>query len=507
MDASNVNRTTFYFSSDYVGTAEADEGYKQNAHYKNSTIKLKVGYTPNENHEYSLNYIRSVGSKGGLSSTTNNLPTIRKNTFYLLGNSYFTPYLSLDTKLYYDDFYRDYRSTSRWSGSTSGVYDNDTFGGIFTLNYDIADRTNLKVGTNLKRDHHKGTTTNLGTNALTLNQEMAEFTTSVFAQIAQGIWNFRFVLAASYDRNDPINVNVTQSSGSRWAGDPNTEQPVYPGYSLQGIIYYDFGPNNSLHLTMGKKQNIQKMSDRANTTWGGSIPNPDLEPESAINYELGYDLSYKNTFVSAALYFNDMKKTIKSVRIPSPDASGNELCAVPRNANASLGYPRGCSKYENIDLGYVYGFELSAEQGFFDNMLILGANYSYTKGHPKDPLSSDTTFLQVTFGSELIGYPKHMINAKVEVRPIEDLSVMGFMTLQDVLYTNVVDSYDTTTNTYTGHFEKIRNYFTMDLAASYHIGKGFSVNAGAYNVTDRNNYSGSYYFAGRRLYLGIEYNY
>ena len=524
IDASNVNKTIFHFSKSYKDTAEAQKGYKENAAYQNQTLKLKAGFMPNENHEYSLNYVRSVGLKdeatsvrtwrGTTTATTTTWPIMRKNTLYLLGNSYFTPYLSLDSKLYYDNFYRDFQTEScnLTTGAactySSGIYRQDSYGGIFTLNYDIADRTNLKVGTNLKREHHRGTTES--STAATLNQDLAEFYTSLFAQIAQGIGNFRLVVAASYDRVDPIYVDYVQSANytTKAKGDAKTEQPVYPGYSLQGIVYYDFAPNNSLHLTVGKKQNIQGMGTRYTSSWYMYIPSPELKPESAINYELGYDLSYKSTVVSAALYFNDMYRIIKSKKIPSPDVStGNALCLTPQRAGYPYSYsPYGCYQMYNAGKGYTYGFELSVEQGFFGDILTLGANYTYAGSSMKDRELShgDNTTMKLDIGSKMQYYPNHFFNAKVAVKPIKDLSIMGFVSLQDKVY---FAEYDENYNL-TG-YGRGKNYFTLDLAASYHIGKGFSVNAGAYNVTDRDNYSDfdDYHYAGRRFYVGVEYNY
>ena len=55
---------------------------------------------------------------------------------------------------------------------------------------------------------------------------------------------------------------------------------------------------------------------------------------------------------------------------------GANYCSNPLGQTGTTG--AYCNKYINVDTGYNYGGEISFEQGFFaDDMLILGADYSY----------------------------------------------------------------------------------------------------------------------------------
>ncbi|WP_300859570.1 hypothetical protein [uncultured Helicobacter sp.] len=70
-------------------------------------MRVKVGFEPNENHEYSLNLIYQKGDKGGMfnANTGGNFwkwPHYDKITAYILGNSRFNDMLSLNSRIYYD---------------------------------------------------------------------------------------------------------------------------------------------------------------------------------------------------------------------------------------------------------------------------------------------------------------------------------------------------------------------------------------------------------------------
>ncbi len=167
-DISRTDRSTYPLSSDFKPTIIQPKGDKINAYYRNKTAKLKAGIMPNENHEYSLIFIYQRGEKGGLYSDDGGGPwwdwtNYDKNTLYLLGNSYFTPDLSLNTRLYYDTFYNvligDKTKCLNADGSASSagfcgvrsIYDDNTLGLILTLGYDIYENANAKFGINTKK--------------------------------------------------------------------------------------------------------------------------------------------------------------------------------------------------------------------------------------------------------------------------------------------------------------------------------------------------------------------
>lgn len=499
-DVSHTNRSTYPLSNEFKGTLVQPKGDQRNAFYSNKTAKLKFGIQPNENHEYSLSYIYLRGEKEGRFPEAGGpqwrFPHYDRDIIYLLGSSYFTPDLSLNTRLYYDSSsqkrthglciradgslslgYNNPNNTEPRCDPTKGhFFDDDTIGAIFTLSYDLNQNSNAKFGVNVKKDHH----TAESTMANTTSEDLEELTSSVFIQYAQRISVFRFIVATSYDRLDALNAYNYDSS--KTPNESKEKTKIKGNFSLQGIVYYDISQAQTLHLAIGKKQNLPTMSSRyGNTIWGTYAQNTGLKPESIINYEIGYNLNFGSTNLSAALFYND--KTDMVVR-----TSVIGGCSNPTNGM--------CYKNVNADTGYTYGGEIAFEQGFFNNdALIIGANYSYIQEKAEGSAVSRA-------GTRITSYPNHMFNAKIAVKPISKLEFVGLSTLESPKYW-----------AYGASYYKDPNYFTLDIKANYEIDKGFSVNVGVLNLTDRDNFTwwetprARLHFAGRRWFAGFEYQY
>ena len=496
---SHTNRLQYPLSSDFKRTIYTPSYDKPNSYYKNATAKLKAGIQPNENHEYSLNFIYQSGEKGGLHSDDSSgqwwkWPHYDKTTVYLLGNSFFTPDISLNTRLYYDNFYNELDAHGNGTAPGNNInwksfYDDDTYGAILTLNLDLAERTNLKVGTNLKYDHHYSYNENDVVDA-----NLQELVSSEFIQLSQGVWNFRFVLAATYDRADTF---------KEFTDDGSKAADMGHNFSLQGVVYYDFAEGNSLHINVGKKQNLPTLKQRYSEIWGYAVPNPDLSVESAMNYEIGYDLASQSTRFSVAAFYNDMDNMFVAVDMP------NTACSAGT----------GCWQNKNADSGYTFGGEIGIEQGFFaDDMLVLGLNYSYIYKKASE-LDAGTDDYGNPYGKKITNYPNHIANAKIAIKPLKSLEFIALGTFE-----SAADYNDTTTtgsgrNSQTRYigYKKGADYFTLDLSARYEFVPGLSVDVGVRNLTDRDNYSGAYaskgtdsatyHYAGRQWFAGFEYRY
>ena len=493
---SHTNRDQVPLSSSYKGTAAQPRGDKLNSYYKNVTAKLKAGIQPNENHEYSLNFIYQRGERGGLFSSSGGnwweWPHYDKKTIYLLGTSYFTPNLSLNTRLYYDNFYNILNiygkqtngqkpSSVITKASNISVYDDDTYGAILSLNWDIAERTNLKFGTNLKYDRHFGTD---GDGVTT--DDLQELVSSEFIQFSQGLWNFRFVLAATYDRADTFKEYTDKSAKAADLGNGN--------FSLQGVVYYDFAEGNSLHLNVGKKENLPTLKARYSEIWGYYVPNPDLGVESAINYEIGYDLALENTALNVAVFYNDMTNMFvtKTLISSTDEAAAKAICSNPNQDDNNY----ECFQNINADSGYTYGIDIGVEQSFLpNNMLVLGAGYSFIQK------KAEGDEIDAAGGKKITEYPNHIANAKIAIRPLRNLEIVALGSLESAAY--YVDG--------TG-YTKGKNYFTLDMSARYEIVRGLGITLGVMNLSDRDNYYGTStqtgtHYAGRQWFAGVDYRY
>ena len=491
-----VDRDSLNLSNNFQTTIWQPNKTALNSYYTNNTLKAKLGWQPNENHEYSLNVVYERGRHGGtISANTNSAywdwPHYDKVTAYLLGNSKLTDKLSLNSRVYYDSFYNkiDFRGMHEGNGYINpnrgvygvSIYDDYALGGIFTLDYAFDEFKNLKAGLNLRNDNHNAQ----DPNTLTYDTKiLKDLSTSVFTEYAQTLQNnLRFVLSASYDRNDSFLIKVPVNDASTTlTKDSNSH---LQGWTLQGILYAQVSDSVMLHMNVGKKSMLPTLSTRYGSQWGLKVANPNLQPESAINYESGITIDTDSTKLSVAVFYNIINNMIASKTMPDGSCSA----------------VTGCSQNININNGVSYGFEASFAQALFDDTLTLNANYTFTQ---KNALGGTDGY--GVDGSRILSYPNHVANASIVYKPIKQLDFIALATYQSKQWF----AYNAGTNrnpNYTHYFQN-NDIFLIDLKANYHVIKDLTLSLGAYNLLDRNYYYGTYcYQPGRRILAGIEYKF
>jgi outer membrane receptor protein involved in Fe transport len=96
------------------------------------------------------------------------------------------------------------------------------------------------------------------------------------------------------------------------------------------------------------------------------VPNPDLEPEKLIQYELGYRISYPRISGSAFGYYSDIADLI--LRKPAAYNGQTMIGADAVNRN------------ENVGEAYIYGAEAQLSGVLVEDILNVGGAYTYTYG-------------------------------------------------------------------------------------------------------------------------------
>ncbi|RDU53649.1 hypothetical protein CQA49_06190 [Helicobacter sp. MIT 00-7814] len=494
-----VDRDSLNLSNNFQTTIWQPNKTALNSYYTNNTLKAKLGWQPNENHEYSLNVVYERGKHGGTIGANGNSPYwdwphYDKVTAYLLGNSKLTDKLSLNSRVYYDSFYNriDFRGQYQGNGVIApgqgfanqpgvSIYDDYALGGIFTLDYAFDEFKNLKAGLNLRNDNHNAQ----DPNTLTYDTKiLKDLSTSVFAEYAQTLQNnLRFVLSASYDRNDSFLIKVpTSRTDTTLVKDSNSH---LQGWTLQGILYAQVSDSVMLHMNVGKKSMLPTLNTRYGSQWGQKVANPNLQPESAINYESGITIDTDSTKLSVAVFYNIINNMVASKTMP--------------NGSCSAG--TGCSQNININNGVSYGFEASFAQALFDDALTLNANYTFTQ---KNALGGTSDY--AVDGSRILSYPNHVANASIVYKPIKQLDFIALVTYQSKQW--FAASTGSGSNRVYTHYFQNNDIFLIDLKANYHVIKDLTLSLGAYNLLDRNYYYGTYYYQpGRRILAGIEYKF
>ena len=463
-----TDRDSINLSHNFKPTTLQTNTKMLNSYYQNHTLRAKVGYEPNENHEYSLNLIYAKGQKGGAISVNGGAkwdwPHYDKLTFYILGNSKFNDMISLNSKFYYDSFYNELQSRGRLTATGltgtgfSSIYDDYSLGLIETLGFAFGENIDFKFGVNLRNDNHTSTDKNMG-GSTTGTGDLRDFSTSIFAEYAQRITNwFRFVLNGSYDRNDVLKAK------DWW-------KISLQGWTLQGILYFDINDYWNIYLNAGKKSKLPNLNSRYSSSMGRSIPNPDIRAESAINYEIGTTFDYESTKISAAVFYNDMNDML----IQTTVVGG---CLNPNN--------NLCYKNVNAKEGYTYGVEFGFNQGFLDDRISFGANYAFIKKWAK--------------GEKITDYPEHIVNVNFMTTPIKYFDIIAYFTYQSKQWYAITNGY-----------AKNDHIYLVDLKVNLRpisSVPSFQLSLGAYNLLDKNYYYNSgYYQAGRRILMGVEYKY
>ena len=496
-----TDRKSLNLSHHFKPTQLQPNTTKINSNYTNHTLRAKVGFEPNENHEYSLNFIYQKGEKGGMigtSGTSANIwewPQYDKITLYVLGNSRFNDMIALNTKLYYDSFYNILKVKGAWNGTTIGqtswagssispdkpytsTYDDFSLGLIETLDFSFGENIDFKIGVNLKQDNHRNTNerwTNGNNSAFTREKDdLRDISTSIFAEYAQRVndW-FRFALNGSYDRQDVLKAMLSNVNGDK--------QKAPQGWTLQGILYFDINDYWTIYLNAGKKSKIPTLKDKYSSTWGRRVPNPNLSPESAINSEIGTSFEWESTKVSAAVFYNYLNDMMISISMPDNSCTqGNR-----------------CTQLVNAKEGYSYGVEVGFNQGFLDDKISFGANYTYVE---RKTTSKEGSSYGVD-GSRILDYPNHIFNFSFMTTPTKYFDIIAYLNYQS-------PQWDTDNN---GNYVKNGHIWTADLKVNLRPISSvptFQLSLGAYNLFDKNYYYGSdYYQAGRRILLGVEYRY
>lgn len=481
-DYGYITRNSFPFSHASSSTTRELKG----AWYDDHTFRAKVGFEPNQNHEYSANLTLQRGKRGGMTVAGASWPHYDNTLFYIVGRSNILDNLALHSRLFYHGYFNQLISPS-WGNS---VYDDFRAGGIVHLDYAITENMNLQVGLNIKDESHKrydksdDLTGAVAIKNLPKTMDYNELHTSIFLQYA---WRFieqlRFTISGSYDRSEMIYIKTSPN---------NVLQTVDKGKPLQGgtfqaILYYDINNYLTMHFNAGRKTSMPKAFSRYSSSRGSYIvANPNLQPESAVNYEIGASFDYEGTSLSGTVFFQHLNDMISDFRVAS------NLCETPYTSgnNGSNSY---CVRQENVDEGFNYGVEFGFKQSFLSEMISFGANYTFTDS--KQTMNGSST--NHGKNSRILNYPTHLVNANFIYRPLNNLDLILYATYQGKRW-----SYSNNTGYYTQPA-----VFLMDLKINYRILESLQFSIGAYNVLDKDYYDANYMIPGRRIYASIEWKY
>lgn len=504
VDYADTERENFGFSKAYTNSYEGIRRVSANGALENRFVKLGVGFWARENDEYALHYINQKGNKGELiedntlnvaSSVPNSTPNVPNyavydsQMLYALGKTALSENLALESKLFYGLFDKQKVIVNAYtlvqvSGNENIIkeYGGTFFGGNLALSYAMSENLGLKFGAKMKRKAYEVRTKNISQTSYKNNTERMDFDTkelqsSLFAEFAGKFGDLGLNFGASYERADLTSASVYDSTTSTYSDEKHSagRKFSFGNFALGVLASYDLSTAQSIYASVAKKTQIPNLYERYFISTGTALSaDSNLRQESILSYELGYNLNLNSLNFNAAVFYNDLL----------------DMLAV-ENEN----------KLTNKNAGYTYGGELGA-MWQANELWAFGGNYTFLQGWFSQNDGA---------GHKFAYYPHHIANAKVAFMPVSVLELIALGNFQSAEKVPTKAGYEK------GHIN-----YTFDLLANLHFGKGLSINAGVYNLADRDNYATrynaslnaqvtdgiyKYHFAGRRYFIGFEYKY
>jgi iron complex outermembrane receptor protein len=331
---------------------------------------LMLGITPSTPLDLWLSYTYQKADKGV------SPPDIRTREFSIwhwprwdrhsvsLNGVFESGRLSLESLFYFDkydnrmDEYYNLRAYELGYHAPHSDYDEYSGGGRITGAWTINAQNKISAALTYKKEDHKGLKGDLfDENILTETVHVNESTWSLGTEYENtAAPKFTFKAGLGFDALIPEQFWAEENDFAKlieqgWFVVKTKNMFLYT--ALLGV-YYDINKDHRLHLTYARKNHFPSMSARYSTRFGKNLPNPNLGPEMANHFELGWRGTALQKFsVNAALYYSLMEGKIVNVKLPNPDYP-----------SAQVDYAR------NLDAVSFYGFELAPE--FFPSEYLSG---------------------------------------------------------------------------------------------------------------------------------------
>jgi iron complex outermembrane recepter protein len=470
-----------YLSSDYfvlssnfkrstVARTE-DGGQREDSYYRDRKYNLKFGLTPAEGHEYALSYWNQHGVKGvppytGIDSKQTvrywEWPYWDKEGLYFNSKTPLGDKSYAKTRLYYDKFQNSLYSyddatynTMRRGSSFKSAYDDHTYGGSIELGTSLIPRNQLKLAGHYKVDVHKEH------NEPNPYQRFEDRIYSIGAEDTITITPKLYsILGVSYD-------NLKTEEAEDWNVTPHKKfhRAYDQAWNPQGGIFYDLTDTAKLNFSISRTSRFPSIKDRYSYKLGTYIPNPDLKPERAINYELGYqDVFMKRFAFKTALFYRDIKGYIQSAQINS-------------------------STQQSQNIGHVeqYGFEVEARAPITE-ILEAGANYTYLDNNNRSN------------NDKLYDIPEQKVFVYGKLTPLKSLPLS---ILADLEYDSKRYCQSTSTTV-----RVAKSFTVVNAKATYEIVRGLQIEAGVKNLFDENyEINEGFPMAGRTYFSHLTYRF
>ena len=476
---SHYKRDHYYLSDDFEPTDSENGGKRENSFNEDNKLHLKLGYVPNERSEYSISYIKQHGAKGNPLYTGDDTlnsqyyrsrywrwPNWDKESLYFISRTGLGSESYLKTRLFYDSFYNKLKSyddntytTQERRYAFTSIYDDHRIGGLLELGTERFENHFLKLAFRYRKDVHK----EYGPNDPKLT--MSDYTTSLGVEDAMEVTD-KFSVTSGVNWNARGSYKAEKLVEGEIGSFPSNKSQAFNAqvnlsYKLDSIDGKLFG-------TAARKTRFATLKDRYSYRMGYALPNPELDPEHTLNFEIGAEGQlFSDLRFRSALFYSSIDDVIQIVDNVSYNDETDTWLSQSQNAGRAAYYGvEGILKYRIL------------------NKLKGRLNYTFIK---RENLSNpDVKFTDV---------PEHKLFTSLKYAFNSHAWVMSSFEYNS-------DRYSTTYGTIAPAFS------LLNIKAHARIWKYISLEGGINNLLDTNYaFTEGYPEPGRNYYVTLRFSY
>ncbi|WP_374569966.1 TonB-dependent receptor plug domain-containing protein [Phenylobacterium sp.] len=454
-------------SGDFTPTASEDGGERDLSRAEDWRLNLKVGVTPNDTDEYSLNYTKQEGEKLAPLSTVDPVSTQRFWTWpywnidslYFLSTTALSERLTLKTKIYrntFDNLLRAFdnrnENTQTLGRAFNSYYADEAHGGALILAVQATDADKVSLAAYYRRDEHVEWQQGFPSGAVEPHQTSLEDSYSLAVEnVLELSPALTFTAGASYDWRD-LKRAEDYTSGA-YVFYPLRDSHAANG---QAKLSWRLDDKSEVYASISSRARFPTLFERFSSRFGGAVSNPDLKPERATNFEVGGARELGGVHLEGAVFYSRLDDVIVSVPFIYTTCTAAGVCT-----------DNAVSQSRNVGEGEYWGLE-GAVVWRAAETLSLGANYTYMHRDLTDPNNAAFRPTDV---------PAHKGFVYADWRPLARLRVLPSVDLASDRWT---------VNTAGTRYYRTGAYAVANLRVDYELADGLEVGVGGRNLFDQN---------------------
>ncbi len=357
-NAAYVDAEGYRLPADFVPVPAQATRTRNNAESRDISFSGKIGWVSDNGSEYALSAYNENGQKNvppyagsapGVQARYWQWPYWNKHSLYFIARNELSERATLRSRIYYDSFRNalnsfdnaNYDSASKPYAFLGGKYSDYSFGGNADLEWRWNDAQTTRAALHWKNDVHREVSK--------VGAPQLRFEDSSYAVALEHEWHITPALAVTGG------VAWTAQDGKQAQnviGGVVTDLPVGKADALnrQVVANWGFAPGQWLYAGVAHKTRFPTIKDRFSYRLGSAIPNPDLKPEAALHYELGYAIDRDRWQARATVYQARLQDAIQNVVVAA------NLCTAP---NPTCFQQQNVGRQRNRGVDLSFGMQVS----------------------------------------------------------------------------------------------------------------------------------------------------